>query len=90
MISTSVSVQIFQSIIAFGTIKFFLSHTFLEKSNILAFIDWYGDYMQHMESGMMTAMTNSAVKHNPFVYVSQIQYQLVIAPDETEPNKIWI
>ena len=88
--SYAVSVEISPETIKFGSIKFFLSHLFVGKSHLLAYIDWFGEYEHETESRIVLASTISMVKHNPFVLISQIRDQLVTAPSETEPNKLYI
>ena len=89
-LSFSVAVRLTKEITKLGTINFFLSHSFLEKNYMLARINWYKEYVRDPESGIMTALLSSAAEHISFVHVSQLKEQLVIAPDETDPNKVWI
>ena len=88
--SYAVSVEISPETIKFGSIKFFLSHLFVGKSYLLAYIDWFGEYECEAESKIVLASTISMMKYNPFVLISQIRDQLVTAPCESEPNKIYI
>lgn len=68
--SFSVSVEISPGATKIGSIKFFLSHSFIGKSYILAYMDWFGECERETESGIILATTTSTEMHNPFVLVS--------------------
>ena len=46
--------------------------------------------MKDPESAILTANTNLVTSRNPFMFVSDILDQIVITPDETHQEKIWI
>ena len=88
--SSSVSVKLSERHVEFGNVKFFINHSFNEQQNLLAYINWYSDLTKDAESGLLVATINSEVDRNPYVYVSSIEEQLVIAQDEEDCNKVRI
>ena len=90
-LSSSVSVRSSSSEILFGSVEYLFCHTFLGSYNSLAYIHWYDNCQLDPESGLLFVISNTTPSdRNPIIQVSQIMKNLVIAEDESEPNKIYI
>ena len=86
--SSCVSIQVTPEITQFGGVKFFLSHSFLEQTNVLAYIDWYEHNGRDKVSGITIVIDKTG--KSTLVFIARLKDQLVIARDETNPEKLWL